>query len=294
MALSAGNKPVGEKLFLKAMRAKYIARRDKPQMDAYRQTIHADRAPNHLELPGKSKGVDPEERKLRLRKVFDKARQLGKTAMQAEKGGDPALGSKLQFKAKYHADVATAYQKGGGAKRKWQNTWRNSDRIQHHKVNHALNAKPADPNADAEWKDKKAGMVGGHIAFQWKPFVKKGSKVSVADRSKRLAKIILKGDEIRNAKNAWMKGVTMSGGVQGTSRRPARGGSEKTAFDHSLDLQRAHSIVAKFLKKPQHREKLNQAIRYLRQGYATTGRFKDWRKLQHPLAKFGHKAENQQ
>lgn len=295
MALSSGNEPAASKLFLKARRAYHIAHRNKSDMDAHRKTAHADRAPTHLHAIPKGKGVDPEDRKLRLKKLFDKARQLGKTAKQAEKGGDPTLGSRLQFKAKYHADVATAYQKGGHAKRKWQNVWRDQDRITHHKVNQAIKGStPMDPKKAAEWEDKKLGWSAGHIATQWKPFIKKSSKVTVADRSKRLAKILRKSDQIRDVKNAWYRNVDLPGGVSGVSKRLSRDGSLKTAFDHGLDLQRSHAIIAKFLKKPGHREKLNQAIRHLRKGLATTGRTKDWRKIAHPLKKFGIKSENKQ
>jgi len=126
-ALQAGDKQSAEKLFIRSMRAKYIAQRDKPSMNSYRSTLHADRAPSHLGSMPKSKGVDPEDRKVRLRRILDKAKKMRSIAA-VSKDSRPVLATKMTVNARIYTDLATAYRKGGRAKLKWQNVYRDSDR----------------------------------------------------------------------------------------------------------------------------------------------------------------------
>jgi hypothetical protein len=293
-ALQAGNKQAAEKLFMRSMRAKYIAHRDKNQMDAYRSAMHSDRAPSHVGSLSKGKGVDSEDRKVRLRRILDKANKLRSMA-SVTKSADPTAASRMIMTARLHTDMANAYKKGGNAKRKWQNVWRDSDRELRLKIKSAgFGAKPPSMTPD-QLRDFKAGHIAKNIKFQWRPFIKKGSKVDPVNRSTRLAKIMLKADDIKVAKNHAMAGNTHSANALGVPGK-ARGlfaGDDKRSLHHGHDLTRAHMIVAKFLKRPGNRAKMNTAIRMLRKGQSIIG-VTGMSKLKHPLKQFGVKSENSQ
>lgn len=268
MALSVGAKEPAEKLFMRSRRAFHIANRDKSAMALHRATAHADRRPPK---------IDPETRAIRLhaiRKAAGKFRNMANVAKSANP--DQSL------RYNYHANrlqFAADARKSPTLKTKYYN----------------VHQEPVRQN------DKTAMAIANAVnaSKSIKPALKKKSKIDPATRKTRIDQLVMAGERSKLARKASIAGDEHRAkklGVSGYSKMFGAGKESrepKRAFDHSLDAQRAHAIAAKFTKLPHQRGKLNKVIQYLRKGQATTGRFPDWRKLAHPLSKFGIKSENQ-
>lgn len=250
VAMDVGNRAAGERLAMKSMRARHIATRNKTGMAMHRATKQA--------LVKAVPKVDPETRAIRRYKIMQHANHLRSAASIARKAGDTMSSLKLGARARKASGIAKAYGGDSKAKNIWQNVHRDTAR------------KYAKPSAA-----KVAPL---------EPKLKKNSPVSREGRKARFQKLLAKADVHIKGREAWMNHGEPTGHVQ--KRGPDKG-EPMTAFDHGIEAKRAHMIVAKFLKAKHQRGTEHKAIRYLRKGMDTTGRFKNWTKLRNPLQKHG-------